>query len=287
VSRQYWDFSSRIVGPVFSRIFNAGASDDVLKLKHVIEPTFTVRRRTAIDVFDRIVQLESPDYTVGNVWEFSYGLNNRIYAKKTTAREVLSVALSQSYYTDARAAQYDQQYQSSGYAQAQSKYTALAMYVRAAPSDRLQGDFRTEWDPTFHTLKTLAANGIINSTHMQASAGWSRRRYIEGLPGFDNPDFADHYLNAQATWRSATNTVGVTYSFNYDLRRDTFLQQRYMGYYNAQCCGFGVEYQTYNFASFSSVTSIPQDRRFNISFTLAGIGTFSNFLGAFGGQTGR
>ena len=78
----------------------------------------------------------------------------------------------------------------------------------------------------------------------------------------------------------------MTYSFNYDLRRDTFLQQRYLGYYNAQCCGFGVEYQTYNFANYSTV-AIPQDRRFNVSFTLAGIGTFSNFLGAFGGQSTR
>jgi hypothetical protein len=34
-------------------------------------------------------------------------------------------------------------------------------------------------------------------------------------------------------------------------------------------------------------TGIAQDRRFNISFTLAGIGTFSNLFGAFGGQQGR
>jgi LPS-assembly protein len=285
VSRQFFDLSARITGPVFSRIFNAGATEGI-KLKHVIEPVFTIRRRTAIDVFDRIVQLESPDYIVGNVWEFSYGLNNRLYAKRTSSREVLSVALNQSYYTDARAAQYDQLYQSSGYAAPQSKYTALALFVRAAPSDRLQGDFRTEWDPTFHTLKTLAANGAVNSAHLQASAGWSRRRYIPGLPGFDNPAFADHYLNASANWRTTANTVGATYSFNYDLRRDTFLQQRILAYYNAQCCGFGVEYQVYNFSNYSTV-SIPQDRRFNISFTLAGIGTFSNFLGAFGGQTGR
>ena len=31
---------------------------------------------------------------------------------------------------------------------------------------------------------------------------------------------------------------------------------------------------------------IPSDRRFNVSFVLAGVGTFSNFLGAFGGLMG-
>ena len=30
---------------------------------------------------------------------------------------------------------------------------------------------------------------------------------------------------------------------------------------------------------------LPRDRRFNMSFTLAGVGSFSNFLGAFGGST--
>ena len=84
------------------------------------------------------------------------------------------------------------------------------------------------------------------------------------------------------TLRSTANRVGGTYSFHYDLFRNQFLQQRYFAYYNAQCCGVLVEYQTYNIVGLS----IPQDRRFNVSFTLAGIGTFSNFFGAFGG-TGR
>jgi LPS-assembly protein len=287
IGRDYFEFNSRITGPVFSRIFNAGATEGV-KLKHVIEPVFTIRRISAIDNFDQIVKLDGSDYIVGDVWEFRYGLNNRLYAKRTASREVLSVALSQSYYTDANAALYDQMYQGSSYAAtATSKYSALALYARTSPTDKLQGDFRTEWDPTFQTLKTLAANAAVNATHLQATGGWSRRRYIPGLPGYDNPDFADHYLNASANFRSATNVVGVTYSFNYDLRRDQFLQQRYMAYYNAQCCGFGVEYQVYNFASLSTISTVPQDRRFNISFTLAGIGTFSNFLGAFGGQTTR
>ena len=37
-------------------------------------------------------------------------------------------------------------------------------------------------------------------------------------------------------------------------------------------------------AQFEHSIGVTQDRRFNISFTLAGIGTFSNLFGAFGGQ---
>jgi hypothetical protein len=92
-------------------------------------------------------------------------------------------------------------------------------------------------------------------------------------------------LTASTTWRTAQNHLGVTYSFHYDMLRKDFLQQRYFVYYNAQCCGVLAEYQTFNLAGVR--TRVPQDKRFNLSFTLAGIGTFSNFLGAFGGQTGR
>jgi hypothetical protein len=42
-----------------------------------------------------------------------------------------------------------------------------------------------------------------------------------------------------------------------------------------------MEYQQFNFQQ--SISGVPQDRRFNIGFTLAGVGTFSNFFGAFGG----
>ena len=101
---------------------------------------------------------------------------------------------------------------------------------------------------------------------------------------FDDPNRATHYINSSTTVRSRQNRVGATYSFNYDLRQDMFLQQRYLAYYNAQCCGFGVEYQSFNFTNGFAGVPIPQDRRLNISVTLAGIGSFSNLLGAFGGQ---
>jgi hypothetical protein len=41
-----------------------------------------------------------------------------------------------------------------------------------------------------------------------------------------------------------------------------------------------LEFQKFAYAVGST---IPLDQRFNISFTLAGIGSFSNFFGAFGG----
>jgi LPS-assembly protein len=285
IKRQYFDFSARFTGPVFVRIFSP-PQENARKFKHVIEPNFTINRVTPFDVYERIVQLESTDFVVPNTTRFGYGLTNRLYAKKDVSREVLSVSVNQSYYTDERAAQLDQLYQNGYSTRPATRYSPVAVLVRSSPSERLQTDFRTEWDHTTGTFLSFAANGIVNAEHVQASGGWTQQKTAPAQVG-GQAITNSHYLNGSVTVRGHRNRIGGTYALNYDLLRDRFLQQRYFAYYNAQCCGVLVEYQTFNFVG----ATIPQDRRFNVSFTLAGIGTFSNFLGAFGGalgsQTGR
>jgi hypothetical protein len=49
----------------------------------------------------------------------------------------------------------------------------------------------------------------------------------------------------------------------------------------AQCCGLQLELQKFDYPD---GFGYPSDVRFNVGFTLAGLGTFSNFFGALGGQ---
>ena len=135
---------------------------------------------------------------------------------------------------------------------------------------------------------TISADGTFDvGGWMQTTAGWSQRRFIEGLRGFDDPSRLDHYLNSFTTVRNRGNNVGGAYSFNYDLLRDRYLQQRFLVYYNAQCCGVSIEIQTFNFEGLGTRARVPRDRRFNLSFTLAGLGTFANVFGAFGAGEGQ
>ena len=287
IGRQYVDFSVRTTGPVFNRIFNPPQGREGTKFKHVIQPSVTMQYVSAIDEFDRIVKLESIDYVLGRM-QYTYDLTNRLYAKKDVAREVLSVSINQTYYTDENAAKYDRQYQSGFTARAPSNFSPVALMVRAAPTDRIQADFRTEWDPDAHALTTMSANGTFASGDwLSGSAGWSERKYVQNLPGVNDPNRSDQYVNGVVNVRRLRNRVGGTYAFNYDIERSRFLNQRWLAYYNAQCCGVGIEYQTFNLQGSLVPTAVPQDRRFNISFTLAGIGTFSNLFGAFGGQQTR
>ena len=249
VGRHYFDFQTRITGPVFNRIWNRPGGGYAEKIKHVIEPTFSIQRVTAIDTVDQIVKLEGTDYELGNMTRYTYGLSNRLYAKKTNSREIVSATIAQSYYTDARSAQFDRQYQSSFNSQAPpTHFSPVALLVRSSPTEAMQAEFRTEWDATVHALRTLAASGTYNrSDWLSVSAGWSQRRYIPDLDGFNDPKRADHYLNASVNIRGARNRIGGQFAFNRDLLRDTFLQRRFIAYYNAQCCGIGFEYQSFNF----------------------------------------
>jgi hypothetical protein len=87
-------------------------------------------------------------------------------------------------------------------------------------------------------------------------------------------------VNTSTNVHTKDNRFGGIYAFNFDVLRSSLLNQRMTGFYNAQCCGIAFEYQTYNFGAGSAISS---DRRFFMSFTLAGLGNFSPFNGALGG----
>ena len=289
IVRNFLDLQSEIVGPSFVKVWDTPDSTYSERMKHVIEPYVTLRRVSTIDGFEEIVRLESVDSIVGGVTQVTYGFNNRVYARLAggrssgAAREILTVGLTQTYYTNDQAAQFDRRFSTSFNDTSPSNFSPVALTVRGEPTDTLSASMRAEYDTQFGAIRTIGADGTYDfNGWVQTTAGWSQRRFIEGLRGFDDPDRLDHYLNAVSRVQNRDNTLGGAYQLNYDLLRDRFLQQRVLVYYNAQCCGVSVEYQTFNFEGLGTRAPIPQDRRFNLSFTLAGLGTFANVFGAFG-----
>src|SRR5690606_11872189 len=110
LTRRYFDLRAEVIGPTFSRVFtpNNAIAD---RLKHVIEPNVTIQRVTAFDNQDRIVRVGgSYDFVVGGMTRVNYGLTNRVLVRKASGdqatpaasapRELLSVTVTQSYYTD-------------------------------------------------------------------------------------------------------------------------------------------------------------------------------------------
>jgi LPS-assembly protein len=293
ISRRYFDMQAQILGPVFTKIWDTPKSGYAEKFKHTIEPYVNLQRTTSFDNFDRIVQLDSLDYAVGGVTQVGYGINSRLFAKRKLtgplpqAVEILSLSVGQTYYTDSRAAQYDASYLSSFSGTAPSNFSPVSISLRATPTPQISSSFRAEYDTKFKAFRTFGADAsIAMGGWLQSTTGWSERRFIAGLPGFNDPSYLSHFINNGTTLKLDNNRFGGNVTFNYDIAHTSFLNKRFVGYYNAQCCGFALEYQSFNFAGLGTYSAIKQDRRINFSITLAGIGSFSNFFGAMGGATG-
>ena len=283
LNRPVFIFQSQFVGPVFNRIWDTPDNGYAEKFKHTIEPTVTLQRLSSVDNFNQILFFDGIDQYVGGT-NVTYALNNRFYAKRkltpgaqAVSREIASVELSQTYYTDQRSAQWDTQQSTTGQSPP-SHFSVLALNTRVVPTDTITANLRFEFDSKTRKLQQVSAQGSHNWTgRVQTSASWNKRLFIPA-PGQVNQGVLNHYFNATTNIHTVDNRVGGIYSVAYDVLRSLVTQQRMSAFYNAQCCGIAFEYQTYNYGS-NSVSPIPLDQRFFLSFTLAGLGNFSPFNG--------
>ncbi len=293
VNRRFFSLQAQMVGPVFNRIWNTPDNGYAEKFKHSIEPVFGITRTSSIDNFNRIVQLDGTDSIVGGTTYVNYGLNNRIYAKQpstpggpSASREIVSVELTQTYYTNEQASQFDRNYSTTFIqtaSQQPSHFSPFALSVRALPTNEINATVRAEFDSRYKSLRTISATGTYSwSGRIQSSLQWSKKAFIEELSGFNDRNYLDHSITASTSVHTRDNRVGAIYTFNFDVLRSYTVSRRMSGFYNAQCCGIAFEYQTYNYPS-ASVFLVPKDRRFFVSFTLAGLGNFSPFNGALSG----
>ncbi len=299
ITRGYGDLRLDVIGPVFSRVFNPGnAIAD--RLKHVVEPAFSIQRRTEIANQDRIPTSTGYDIIVGGVTQMNYGLTNRVMVRKDGAgeeqagapRELLNLSLRQSYYTDAAASKFDTSYSYGFGNRAPNAFSPVSLVARATPLVPLAIDYRLEYDPKALAnnpkLLGMGLNGTLRTEAANVSGGWSRQSFptVTATGGIVGNASASNYLQTAADLRLKQSRFGGRVEFNYNFATSTLVNQRYVGFYNAQCCGVSFEYQSFNYsAQIASQLFLPRDRRFNMSFTLAGVGSFSNFFGAFGGST--
>jgi LPS-assembly protein len=287
IFRRYFTMGTTITGPVLTRIFNTPDSTYAQKFKHVIEPTFSIQRTTNFDDYSKIVKLEGTDFTQGGVTSMTYGLNNRLYAKKQSSREILTVSVSQTYYSVASAATVDQNYQSASFDPTEippTNFSPVALTVHVSPTLVTDASMRMEYDAHIGSLRSISSSGSVTRGWVSGNAQWSVLHSVPRLVT-DKVVTTSHFINGGVTVQKPGNAFGGTYQLNYDLLKTQFINQRIIGHYNTQCCGIIVEYQKFNFGTAPGF-GVPRDHRFNLSFSLAGIGTFSDLFGAFGGGLG-
>jgi hypothetical protein len=296
LTRNLIDLQANIGGPSFSRVFQKPNGKYADAFKHIIEPAVNIRWTSAFDRFDDVVRLDHVDSIVGGTTQIAYSLTNRLLARRPNpagaaaggrgmAREILTVEVRQTYYSDARAASFDWNYQSSVDQDRPNPYSPVQVNVHLRPTDATNGQVGLEFDSEHKSLRSISTSTFIGMPRVGLRAGWYRRFVIPGLEGFDDPRFATHYIYADTHLRTRQNRFGGSYSFNLDLLNRRWVQQRIVAYYNAQCCGISLDYQTRGLPAAFGTTRT--ERTLGLSFTLAGIGSFSNPFGSFGGGDRR
>jgi hypothetical protein len=298
--RQYATLRSEIVGPVFTRIFDP-KSGFAERLKHVIEPAFTVDFTSQFQNFFRTpVTNDVSDIVVSGSTRTTYGLTNRLFSRGRAVdnvagqtREVLTIGLQQTYYSNPLSGNYDTAYQSTystlapldvqdvdGDLQRRlqlTHFSPVALTLRVSPSNTFDTNARVEYDASRgRGLQTVSVGATVNGAAFSAGANYSHS-HIQPLSPPNN------FLQGTTAIRGLDGRVTTTYNINWDIERASIVSQDIVFSYLAQCCGLQVEFQKYNFAQTSSIP-YGADTRFNFGFILAGLGTFSNFFNSFGGQ---
>ncbi len=291
ISRQLFEAQVQARGPVFSRIYNMGNNAWLERVKHVIEPSVTVKRTSSFDRFDEVLPLDpSVDLVVGGVTQVSYGISNSIHARvrqgggaPSAVRQLASLDIGQSYYSDQTAAIYDG-LSSTSFGQQNtllpppSNFSPVRLSLNLWPTPTSSGQFGLEYDTRFRAVRSYRASASINQAYLDFSGSWSKQQVIPGLQGYDDPRYANHYLSFSSRLKKPGGGASLVYSTAVDILNSRFAQHRFGAFYNAQCCGVAVDYVVVDLSHYG----LRNDKRFSLSFSLAGIGTFVNPLGVFG-----
>jgi len=278
--RDYTELRTELIGPVFTKIWDTPTSSYAERMKHVIEPAFTVDYTTPINNFQRTpILTDTSDFVIGGTTRATYGLTNRFFYRGKTVdgvrgqtREFITVGIQQTYYSNPQSSKYDTSYSSSNTARTPVTLSPVALTARVTPSARIDANTRVEYDVNGLGLTVLSVGSNVTAGLSSGTMQFSRQHQSSLSP-------PNTYFSGSTTLRSPNAHFSGTYALSWDLTHSTIVTQNMLASYMAQCCGFQVEFQKFHLVSSAP---IPSDRRINFSFVLAGLGSFSNFFGAFG-----
>ena len=280
--REYTEVRTDVVGPVFTKIWDPSTSY-AERMKHVIEPAFSLGYTTPMSSYKKTPLLtDASDFIVGGTTRLTYGLTNRLFYRgkatngvKGQTREFVTVGVQQTYYSNTESSQYDTAYASAFRGRKLVSLSPVALSARVSPSARFDANTRVEYDVSGLGLQVWTVGSTMAAGRSSTTLNFSRRH----LTATAKPDT---YLSSNTSLSSPNGHYAGTYSLDWDVTRSRIVSQRMMGSYMAQCCGLQLDFQKFNFPSLGAGFPVRSDRRINFSLVLAGLGSFSNFFGAFG-----
>ena len=275
LTRNLVELQADMVGPRVARVFQTPSNGFAERFKHQIEPRVAVHWLSPFEKAAQVLVTDPGiDSLVGGTATVTYSLSNILLArvrKSGGIRRVFSIDVGQTYYSNAQAGAIDPQYAT----QNATTFTPVQVTAELSPTDDINGRFQMSYNTTARAVQAYSAQTNLRLKHLDLRGQWSKSFALPGVS-----PFASHFLGATGQLSLKEGRYMGSYGFNWDVVRNTLLQQRVMASVNAQCCGITVDYQIINVGHIGLSTAAT-DRRFGVSFTLAGIGSFSNPLGSF------
>jgi hypothetical protein len=280
--RQFVTVRSEVIGPVLTKIWDTPESTHTERMKHVIEPTFAADYTTEFANQLNVPKTnDAADYVVGGATRVTYGVTNRLFYRgrpteeaKGQTREFITVGVQQTYYTNPQSSLYDTSYVSYSGRPKAVALSPIAVTARVAPTVAFDANARVEYDVNGYGMQSFSTGGSVNAPRASGNLTFSRTRSASALQ-------TNSFLTGSTSARTRDGRITSQYILSWDVARGYIVNQMVGASYMGQCCGVRVEFQKFNYQPGSF--ALPADRRFNISLVLAGLGSISNFFGAFGG----
>lgn len=290
--RRYLVMRSDVTGPVFAKIWDTPDSGFSERMKHVIEPAFSIDYATNFANGGRVPILSDvSDRVIGGSARATYGLNNRFFyrARPTGATpgstvQYLTIGLQQTYYTNPISSLTDTNYVSASYHRKPADLSDVALNIRVSPKTGVDANTRFEYDVQGKGLQVMTTG--LSALWGSAASGTSTATFSFSRIQPEASKTPTGSFGGGTVLSFLQGRVKGGYSLTWDLAQSALLNQGVSLSYLAQCCGIQAEFQKFKYPQARADFPIPSDRRFNVSFVLAGLGTFSNFFGAFGGLMG-
>jgi LPS-assembly protein len=272
LSRSYGQGQVEVIGPSFSRVFNEGFGG-FSKFKHVIEPRIRYVYTTNVQNKDQVIRFDSVDSPALPFVQDSveYSVTQRVIGKEAgpngDSREVLSFSLRQTaslskpftIVTNGVTTTPD----------LKQKFTPLVASLHVNPYQSITFDANTTFGNVSHQVDQTSLSANLVGTGKNADKYLS----FTWFATFRMPDVSQDFSSSQVRLNSGSSLwkdrLRADVQLNYDVKKGTFLEQRYLIGGNGSCYGIAVEYRRYLVYT-PTVKSI---NNYGISFTLKNVGT--------------
>ena len=252
VRRFYGQGQVEVVGPSFSKIF-ARALGGFARFKHVIEPRVRYLYTSVVNDQERIIRFDTVDTPFLPIVRHSveYSLTQRLIGREqgpnASAREVLSFSVRQSValgneFTNATGGNLPGSTVPPGQ---ENKFTPLTASLHANPYQSITFDANASYGNVSHQFDQTSISANLLGTGDRADKYLSFTYFASyRQPGQTSASTSSQIrLNTGSSLLS--DRIRADVQLNFDAKKGTFLEQRYLLGGTAACYGIALEFRRY------------------------------------------